>query len=82
MALYIEHYELMMSFHGTEFGVRIARKHLGWMMGRLLEQQAVSIETSNLFQAKLMKALEPDQVLVHLNELSKAVSEQSERCAA
>ena len=82
MALYIEHYELMMSFHGTEFGVRIARKHLGWMMGRLLEQQAVSIETSNLFQAKLMKALEADQVLVHLNELSKAVSEQSERCAA
>ena len=25
-----DHYEAMLSFHGTEVGVRIARKHLGW----------------------------------------------------
>lgn len=29
-AFVAEHYEMMLSFYGTELGLRVARKHLGW----------------------------------------------------
>lgn len=32
VALISEHYEAMLSFYGSELGVRVARKHLGWYL--------------------------------------------------
>ena len=29
-----EHYEAMLSFYGSDLGLRVARKHLGWYMER------------------------------------------------
>ena len=82
MALYLEHYETMMSFHGTEFGVRIARKHLGWMMGRLLEQKAVSSQQAKQIQTNLMRACQANEVTAHLGELARIISDGQARCAA
>jgi tRNA-dihydrouridine synthase len=28
------HYEASLTFHGTEIGARVVRKHLGWYMDR------------------------------------------------
>ena len=82
MDLYLEHYKSMMSFHGTEFGVRIARKHLGWMMGRLLEQQAISKQQASQIQTKLMKSNDAQFVIAVLEDLSKLVIDTKARCAA
>ncbi len=82
MTLYIEHYQLMMSFHGTKFGVRIARKHLGWMITRLLEQKAIAPNIAKEIQTKLMRANEASLALSHLAELEKIVQGTQTRCAA
>ncbi len=64
--LIINHYEEILSFYGTELGVKVARKHLGWYMeyGGVLSEVRRSILTEEF----------PKKVLLQL----KTVFEYSE----
>ncbi|MGB5067981.1 MAG: tRNA dihydrouridine synthase DusB [Albidovulum sp.] len=50
-----EHYEEMLGFYGSELGVRIARKHLGWYMGQAACGDAV--------RASMIRETAPAKVL-------------------
>ena len=74
--LAIEHYQMMMSFYGTEFGVRNARKHLGWLIERLGEQQILSLEQMSDWRGELMKQSNANMVLNRLKNLASYVEQQ------
>ena len=56
--LIINHYEEILSFYGTELGVKVARKHLGWYMeyGGVLSEVRRSILTEE-FPKKVLSKL-------------------------
>ena len=56
--LIINHYEDILSFYGTELGVKVARKHLGWYMeyGGVLSEVRRSILTEE-FPKKVLSQL-------------------------
>lgn len=65
------HYEDMLSFYGTELGVRVARKHLGWYMDE--------VGTAGDLRKKLLTETDPHAVLRLLPE---ALDRQREAAAA
>ncbi len=50
-----DHYEAMLSFYGTDLGLRVARKHLGWYMDQ--------VGTLPDLRKQVLTAREPAQVL-------------------
>ena len=54
------HYEAMMGFYGTELGVRVARKHLGWYMDQA--------ETDRQMRRALLTANDPRDVFDRLSD--------------
>lgn len=61
--LVAEHYEAMLSFYGTELGVRVARKHLGWYMdhaatGPMLRKRILTSDAARDVLALLPEALQ------------------------
>jgi nifR3 family TIM-barrel protein len=81
MALRIEHYESMIDFYGDVYGVRIARKHLGWMVQRLAEQQRLDEAQSRSWRGKLMSAKTAGEVVKLLGALSRFVGNLQEAVA-
>ena len=84
--LAIEHYQMMMSFYGTEFGVRIARKHVGWLIQRLGEQDILNALQMAEWRAGLMKQTDAAKVVEQLEQLALYVQQQGSgqqvECAA
>jgi len=60
----LEHYEAILEHYGTQAGVRIARKHLGWYSKGL----AGSAE----YRSEINKLSDPDQVKSRINEFYAA----------
>ena len=58
--LIVEHYEAMLSFYGSELGVRIARKHLSWYLLRLPNGAPL--------RARLIRLDDPREVIAPLRE--------------
>ena len=56
-AVVLEHYEAMLSHHGTAGGVRIARKHLGWYLKGLRGAAALRAEINRQEQPERVTAL-------------------------
>ena len=54
------HYDAMMGFYGTELGVRVARKHLGWYMDQA--------ETDRQMRRALLTANDPQYVFDRLSD--------------
>ena len=52
------HYEAMLSFYGSELGLRVARKHLGWYMD--------TVETPATLRSAILTANDPARVLALL----------------
>lgn len=70
------HYEDMLTFYGTESGLRQARKHLGWYLDR--HAPAVSGELRRL----VMTSTEPTMVIASLRRVFSVVAETGLRSAA
>lgn len=60
--LVLEHYDAMLTHYGTAFGVRIARKHLGWYV----EQASRRAEDIKPWRAQLCRSDDPTQVRASL----------------
>jgi tRNA-dihydrouridine synthase len=54
------HYEAILGFYGTELGVRMARKHLGWYMDQA--------KTDRQMRRTLMTANDPRDVFDRLSD--------------
>jgi tRNA-dihydrouridine synthase B len=54
LAILLEHYDAMLSHYGTQHGVRIARKHIGWY--------SRGLPRSAEFRADVMRAEDPETV--------------------
>jgi nifR3 family TIM-barrel protein len=60
-----DHYDAMVSYHGTHHGVRIARKHLGWY--------AQGLPGGEALRARLVRLDDPRQVLAEIERLHGAI---------
>ena len=56
-----EHYSHILEYYGTQRGVALARKHIGWY--------CAGIPNSNLFRAEINKMTDPDKVLSKVDDL-------------
>jgi nifR3 family TIM-barrel protein len=54
------HYEAMLSFYGTDLGLRVARKHLGWFMD--------GVGTASVLRRRVQTSRDPSEVLALLND--------------
>lgn len=55
----LEHYDALIALYGTEVGVRVARKHLGWYSERLPGGEG--------FRQRVVRLTDPDQVRGEIN---------------
>ncbi len=63
MAAYVTaHYQDMLALYGIESGLRQARKHLGWYLGRL------AVQASDEERARIMTGTDPADVVAGLRE--------------
>ncbi|HFC05180.1 MAG TPA: hypothetical protein ENJ55_05690 [Rhizobiales bacterium] len=79
--LAIEHYDMMMSFYGIERGVKNARKHLGWLVQRLGEQQVLDQAGMNHWRQLLMQANEAGKVIGLLRQLADFAGQSGKEAA-
>jgi len=79
--LAIQHFEMMMSFYGSERGIKNARKHLGWLIQRLGDQKVLDETAMATWRARLMKQDQPIEVIKLLKQLPDTSTRQVE-CAA
>ena len=68
--LTMEHYDMMISFYGTDHGVRIARKHLGWFLQRLGEQQVLNDTEMVKWRSLLMQQTRPEETQKLIRQLA------------
>ncbi|MBL8893283.1 MAG: tRNA dihydrouridine synthase DusB [Rhizobiales bacterium] len=66
----------ILTHYGTEKGQRIARKHLGWAVDRIVERRLVSAERAVDQRRVLMATAEVDEVLRGLHDLYAIAGEQ------
>ena len=69
-ALLCEHHAAILAFYGRDLGVRVARKHLGWALGRMPGGAAL--------RARLMGIGEPDLAAAALRDGLDAVLEAAD----
>ncbi len=62
------HYEDVLSFYGLEYGVKIARKHLGWYVARWIEAGHVDAETGVKWRSGLVREGDPGVVKRRLSD--------------
>ena len=55
-----DHYEAILGFYGTQLGVRVARKHLGWYMDQA--------ETDRQMRRAILTANDPQDVFDRLSD--------------
>jgi nifR3 family TIM-barrel protein len=73
----IEHHERMLSHHGSHHGNRTARKHIGWVIGRLAERGLLSTETASHWRATLLRLTDNDAVRQGLLKLFEIAQERA-----
>jgi len=59
-AIVLEHYGMMLEHYGTDAGIRIARKHLGWY--------SKGLHGSNEFRSSVNQMEEPARVIAAIND--------------
>jgi nifR3 family TIM-barrel protein len=72
-----EHHERMLSHHGAHHGNRTARKHVGWVIGRLCDRGLLSREAASDWRASLLQLTDNDAVRRGLAELFGRVQERA-----
>jgi nifR3 family TIM-barrel protein len=50
------HHADMLSYHGPHHGNRLARKHLGWVIGRLAERRLIDTASATTWRATLLRS--------------------------
>lgn len=50
------HHERILSTHGVQHGNRVARKHIGWAIGRLADRHLISAEAASGWRATLLRS--------------------------
>jgi nifR3 family TIM-barrel protein len=74
LSLILSHYEAVLEFYGSEIGVRVARKHIGWYLERLPGGSAL--------RRQLMRLTEPAEVIAALQDGFEEAETDIERRAA
>lgn len=72
-----EHHERMLSHHGAHHGNRTARKHIGWVIGRLAERGLLSGETASEWRAALLRLNDNGAVREGLRSLFDLAQEKA-----
>jgi nifR3 family TIM-barrel protein len=73
----MEHHQRILSRHGHHHGNRMARKHIGWAIGRLAERGMISPEDAASWRAALLRANDNAAVARGLGDLYGAVQERA-----
>ncbi len=63
------HHERILSYHGSHHGNRIARKHVGWAIGRLAERNLLTGEQAASWRAALLRTNDNQAVRAGLRQL-------------
>ncbi len=72
-----EHHERILLRHGLHNGNRVARKHVGWAIGRLAERHLVDAEQAASWRAALLRTNDNDAVREGLRQLYATVQERA-----
>jgi tRNA-dihydrouridine synthase B len=64
-----EHHERILTHHGHHHGNRIARKHIGWSIGRLADRNILNVEEAAGWRARLLRTNDNDVVKAGVSEL-------------
>lgn len=71
-----EHHERILSHHGHHHGNRTARKHIGWVIGRLADRGLLSAEAASNWRATLLRMNDNDAVRKGLLDLFEMAQER------
>lgn len=69
--LVLEHYDDMLTSYGSELGLKLARKHLGWYSSGL--------HNSSDFRANVNQLLDPDAVKALINQFYEGLRDSNEQ---
>jgi nifR3 family TIM-barrel protein len=67
--IHCEHHLAILHHYGREKGAKIARKHLGWIIERLVERGLLTKEAAVWQRKSLMQSVRPDLTVQHLCEI-------------
>lgn len=70
----LEHYDAMLSLYGTENGIRVARKHIGWY--------ASGIHGASEFRFAVNQLTDADKVMTLITDFFREKTEEQARLAA
>jgi tRNA-dihydrouridine synthase B len=71
------HHERLLSHRGTHHGNRMARKHIGWAIGRLAERGLITAEEAARWRAALLRTHDNIAVAQGLRELYDVTQERA-----
>lgn len=75
------HHQAILSLYGHEHGNRIARKHLGWIIERKVEQGLLSAEEAAAWRRKLTAETDNAKVAEGVRELYARLADSDRRAA-
>jgi tRNA-dihydrouridine synthase B len=70
LAIVFEHYDGILSHYGTEHGVKIARKHIGWY--------SKGLRGSAEFRARVNRLSDPEAVRAEIAAFYQPLAEEQE----
>ena len=73
-----QHHQRILSAHGSHHGNRIARKHVGWAITRLLERGLLAQEQAQEFRAALLRTNDNDAVAQGIRDLYAVAQDRAE----
>lgn len=74
-------HQSILSLYGHEHGNRIARKHLGWVIDRKLEENRLTPEAAASWRRKLLGESDNDNVRLSLRDLYVTLQDAEKRAA-
>ena len=80
-AMVSHHHAEILAFHGAHHGNRIARKHVGWVIGRLEERSLLSPGDARVWRVRLLQTNDNSAVAAGIHDVYEAVSEQMARAS-
>ncbi len=72
-----EHHQRILSRHGAHHGNRMARKHIGWAIGRLADRALICAGQAASWRASLLRSNDNAAVAQGLRQLYDAVQERA-----
>lgn len=73
-----QHHQRILSAHGSHHGNRIARKHVGWAITRLLERGLLELEQAQGFRATLLRTNDNQAVAQGIKDLYAVAQDKAE----